>query len=290
MPSIDASAAGTFLIGGTTRVSRLGFGSMQLTAGNGFGPPRDPREAGRVLRRAVERGVNLVDTADAYGPFLVEEMIATSLHPYPDDLVIATKGGFVRDARGSWITDGRPEHLTQALHDSLRRLLRDSIDLYQLHRIDPQVPFDDQIGTLARFQEAGKIQHIGLSQVSVSQLDRAREIARIATVQNLYNLADRSSSDVVGYAARHGIGFIPWFPLATGGLVDAPVLRRVAAGHDATASQVALAWLLQRSTTMLPIPGTSSIDHLDDNIDAAALRLSAQDIEELDVVGHERES
>lgn len=288
MSSTNASEAGAFSIDGTTSVNRLGFGSMQLTSGNGFGPPRDSGEAGRVLRRAVERGVNLVDTADAYGPFLVEDLIAASLYPYPEDLVIATKGGFVRDARGSWIADGRPEHLTEALEGSLRRLRRDSIDLYQLHRIDPEVPIEDQVGTLARLQQAGKIRHIGLSQVTVRQLEQAGAIAPISTVQNLYNLAERSSADVLEYATRQGIGFIPWFPLATGGLVDAPVLQKVADRHGATASQVALAWLLQSSPTMLPIPGTSSVGHLDDNIDAASLRLTADDVAELDAAGRGR--
>ncbi len=209
MDAVTAAESGSFAIGPGLKVNRLGFGSMQLTGSNGFGPSRDPVEAVAVLRRAVERGVTLIDTADAYGPAVAEELIADALWPYPSDLVIATKGGFVRDDRGSWITDGRPEHLREVIEGSLRRLRLDCIDLYQLHRIDRKVPLADQVGTLRELRDEGKIAHAGVSQVSVAQLEEARSIIPIATVQNMFNVTDRSSADVVRYAERHGIGFMP---------------------------------------------------------------------------------
>lgn len=284
MDAVTAGESGSFAIGPGLEVNRLGFGSMQLTGRNGFGPSRDAVEAVAVLRRAVERGVTLIDTADAYGPSVAEELIAEALSPYPSDLVIATKGGYVRDDRATWITDGRPEHLRDAIEGSLRRLRLDRIDLYQLHRVDRKVPLADQVGTLRELRDEGKIANAGLSQVSVAQLEEARSIIPIATVQNLFNVTDRSSADVVRYAERHGIGFIPWFPLATGGLIDQPVLQSIADAHGATTSQVALAWLLQHSKTMLPIPGTSSRAHLDQNIDAARLHLQEAEIARIDLM------
>ncbi|GAA3632554.1 aldo/keto reductase [Microbacterium awajiense] len=281
--TVRAQAAGTFLIGGELPVARLGFGSMQLTGPHAFGPPPDADRARRVLRDAVDLGVNLIDTADAYGPETVETLIAEALHPYPDDLVIASKGGFVRGPRAEWIVDARPEHLRVALEGSLRRLRVETIDLYQLHRVDARVPIEDQVGTLDDLRTQGKIRHIGLSQVSVDQLRAAAAVTPIATVQNLYNLADRSAEDLVRVAAETGIGFIPWFPLATGGLVDGRgALGSVAARTGATPSQIALAWLLHRTTTMLPIPGTSSPEHLRDNIAAGGIALTADEIALLD--------
>jgi aryl-alcohol dehydrogenase-like predicted oxidoreductase len=255
---------------------------MQLTMGNGFGPPRDRAEADAVLKRAVELGVTLIDTADAYGPWSVEELIAAALHPYRDDLLIATKGGFVRDGNGRWITNGRPSHLREALEGSLSRLRLDTIDLYQLHRVDAAVPLEDQLGTLADLHQEGKIRHIGLSEVTVSQLSRAEAVTPIATVQNLFNLADRKSADVLEYATDHDIGFIPWFPLATGGLTRSPRLNQIAARQGISASQVALAWLLQHSDNVLPIPGTSQVAHLEDNVAAASIRLDVEDLATLD--------
>jgi aryl-alcohol dehydrogenase-like predicted oxidoreductase len=276
MTKVDAGA-GRYSIGGDLDVSRLGFGSMQLMGRNGFGPARDAAAATAVLRRAVELGVDLIDTADAYGPFVAETLIAEALHPY-DGLVIATKGGFVRDAAGSWISDGRPQHLRDAIHGSLKRLKLERIDLYQLHRVDAAVPLADQVGTLRDLQAEGKIRHVGLSQVTVAQIEEARRITEVASVQNLYNVADRSSRDVVEYAKRVGMGFIPWFPLATGRLTNQPALLRIAQSHGVSTSQVALAWLLQDSPTMLPIPGTSSVEHLEDNLQAASLRLTDDEV------------
>jgi len=279
LPTPLASAAGTFLIGGELPVVRLGYGSMQLTGRNALGPPRDPDAARRVLRRAVELGVTLIDTADAYGPDVAENLIAEALHPYPDDLVIATKGGFVRGDRGQWRTDGRPTHLRDALEGSLHRLRLDAIDLYQLHRIDSAVPLDDQIGTLSELRDEGKIRYIGLSEVTVTQVRRASVITPIATVQNLYNLAQRDADDLVDYAAEHSIGFIPWFPLATGQLTEPTgPMGAIARRSGASASQIALAWLLQRSPTMIPIPGTSSVQHLEENLGSAQVQLEPSEI------------
>jgi aryl-alcohol dehydrogenase-like predicted oxidoreductase len=279
----DAAAAGTFAIGGDLPVARLGFGSMQLTGPNAFGPARDAAGARAVLRRAVDLGVNLIDTADAYGPGVAETLIGEALHPYRAHLVIATKGGFVRGPRGEWITDGRPEHLREALDESLRRLRLERIDLYQLHRIDSRVPLAEQIGALRELRDAGKIRHIGLSEVTVAQLRQAEGVTPIATVQNRYNLAERSSDDLLTYTTERGIGFIPWFPLATGGLTrPAGPLGAIGARTGATPSQIALAWLLHRSPAVLPIPGTSSIAHLEENVGAGSLRLSGPDLALLD--------
>jgi pyridoxine 4-dehydrogenase len=277
-----ASASGTFSIGGETTVNRLGFGAMQLTGKGVWGDPRDPDEAVRVLRRAVELGVNFVDTADSYGPFVSERLICQALHPYPEDLTIATKAGLTRHGPGIWKPVGRPEYLRQQCELSLRHLGLDCIPLYQLHRIDPKVPLAEQLGELAALQGEGKIRHIGLSEVTVEQLEEAQQHASIATVQNLYNLANRQAEDLLDHCEQHGIGFIPWFPLATGELARAGgPLDAIAAEQDATPSQLALAWLLRRSPAMLPIPGTSSVAHVEDNVKAAEIELSDEQFEAL---------
>jgi pyridoxine 4-dehydrogenase len=270
-----AKASGEFSIGGTLPVTRLGYGTMQLTGPGVWGDPEDPDEAVRVLRRAVELGVNFLDTADSYGPVVAEELIRKALHPYPSDLVIATKAGLTRHGPSIWRPVGRPEYLRQQAEMSLRRLGLEQIPLFQLHRIDPAVPLEDQVGELKSLAEEGKIGFIGLSEVTVDQLKAAEAIAPIATVQNLYNLANRSSEELVDYSATHGIGFIPWFPLATGELAKpGGPLDTLAERRGASPSQLALAWLLHRSPVMLPIPGTSSVAHLDDNVAAAEITLS----------------
>jgi pyridoxine 4-dehydrogenase len=273
-PSL-VSASGTYSLGGDLPVHRLGYGAMQLTGPGVWGEPADRAEALRVLRRAVQWGVTLIDTADSYGPFVSDALIREALYPYPQDLVIATKVGFTRQGPGVWTVVGRPEYLRQQVELNLRHLGVDRIDLLQLHRIDPAVPLADQIGELAALQAEGKIRHIGLSEVSVEQISAARATAPIVSVQNRYNLADRRAEDVLEYAERENIAFIPWFPLATGQLA-APggVLDGLAREHGASASQLALAWLLRRSPVMLPIPGTSSVTHLEENLRAAELTLS----------------
>jgi len=278
-----AEGAGTFAIGGDLPVARLGFGSMQLPGRNAFGPSRDPEGARAVLRRAVELGVTLIDTADAYGPEVAEQLIGEALAPYRPDVVVATKGGFVRGRRGEWIVDGRPEHLRAAVQGSLRRLRLERIDLYQLHRIDHRVPLDEQVGALAAMRAEGLIRHVGLSEVGVDELRAAQRIVPIATVQNRYNLVERASEDLVRVTAELGTGFIPWFPLATGGLTQAGgALGAIADRAGATPSQVALAWLLQHSPNVLPIPGTSSVPHLEENVAAGTVRLSPADVALLD--------
>lgn len=269
------SRSGAFAIGGDTPVHRLGYGAMQLTGPGVWGDPADPDEAIRVLRRAVELGVNFIDTADSYGPFVAEELIREALHPYPADLVIATKAGLTRSGPGEWAPVGRPEYLRQQLELSLRHLAVERIELFQLHRIDPKVPLADQVGELAKMQSEGKIHHIGLSEVSIAQLVEAQRTATIVTVQNLYNIADRSSEALLEHADANGIGFIPWFPLATGRLAGTGgPLDRIAAELDASPSQLALAWLLKRSPVMLPIPGTSTVAHLDENLAGAEIELT----------------
>jgi aryl-alcohol dehydrogenase-like predicted oxidoreductase len=270
-----AGASGTFLLGGDLPVHRLGYGTMQLTGPGVWGDPADADEAVRVLRRAVELGVTLIDTADSYGPFVTDGLIRRALHPYPDDLVIATKVGFTRQGPGVWTPVGRPEYLRQQVELNLRHLGVERIDLLQLHRIDPAVPVADQIGELGALQGEGKIAHIGLSEVSVAQIEQAREVAPIVSVQNRYNLADRAAEDVLTFTERENIAFIPWFPLATGRLSEpGGVLAQAAKRHDASPSQLALAWLLHRSPVMLPIPGTSSVAHLEDNLAAARIELT----------------
>jgi pyridoxine 4-dehydrogenase len=278
-----AEASGTFLIGGAIPVRRLGFGTMQLTGEGVWGEPRDHTEAIAVLRRAVELGINLIDTADSYGPEVAERLIAEALHPYPAGLLIATKAGFQRPGPSRWVEDGRPEHLRSAVEGSLRRLRLSRIDLLQLHRIDPKVAMEDQIGALVDLQREGKIRHIGLSEVDVNQIEAVRLITSIVSVQNRYNLVDRNSEDVLEYCTRENIGFIPWFPLATGELAkhDGP-LTRAAKRLKAQAAQVALAWLLRKSPVMLPIPGTSKVEHLEENTAAAPIKLDDSTMEELD--------
>jgi aryl-alcohol dehydrogenase-like predicted oxidoreductase len=277
-----AGKAGEFLIGNDLRIARLGYGAMRITGKGIWGEPADRAEAIRVVRRAVELGVNFIDTADSYGPFVSEEIIAEALHPYPAGLVIATKGGFDRPGPDQWVENGRPEHLRSACEGSLRRLRLDRIDLYQLHRIDPKVPAEDQIGTLKDLQAQGKIKHIGLSEVSVRQIQHAQTLAPIVSVQNRYSLADRGSEDVLEFCEREKIGFIPWFPLAAGQLSGADSsVSRTAAQLKATPSQVALAWLLARSPVILPIPGTSSVKHLEENIAAAGLKIDEDTVRAL---------
>jgi pyridoxine 4-dehydrogenase len=276
--------SGTFAIGGDLRVHRLGFGAMRITGKGIWGEPQDHGEAIRVLKRSLELGIDFIDTADSYGPEVSERLIAEALHPYPEDLVIATKAGLRRPGPDQWVEDGRPEYLRGQVEGSLRRLRLDRIDLLQLHRIDPKVPLDDQVGALARLQQEGKIRHIGLSEVTVAQIEAARRIAEIVTVQNLYNLANRKSEDVLDYSEAEGIGFIPWFPLATGDLAQpGGPLARAGERLDARPSQVALAWLLRRSPVMLPIPGTSRVTHLEENAAAALLELDDETLQELEL-------
>jgi pyridoxine 4-dehydrogenase len=275
-----AAAVSTIRLGDLT-VNRMGFGAMRLCGLLVWGWPRDRAKAQRVLRRALELGVNLIDTADSYGPEVNESQIAESLHPYPKGLVIATKGGLVRPNRFTWKEDGRPEHLRSAVEGSLRRLRLERIDLYQLHAPDPRVPFADSVGALAELQRAGKIRHFGISNVTVAQLEEARRIAPVVSVQNEYNFRKRSSDDVLAACERLGIAFLPWFPLGGKRGVRGARLRRVAQRHGASPMLVALAWLLGRSRAMLPIPGTQSIEHLEENVRAAALKLTPEDLREL---------
>jgi pyridoxine 4-dehydrogenase len=277
------AASGTFTIGGDLTIYRLGFGTMQLPGPGVWGPPKNKDEAIAVLRRAVELGVNLLDTADSYGPEVAESLIAEALYPYPPQLVIATKGGYLRPGPDQWKPDGRPEHLREALEGSLRRLRLERIDLYQLHVPDPNVPYEVSVRALADMRAQGKIRHIGVSNVNREQLEIARSIVPIVTVQNRYNLVDRSSEEMVNICERDGLGFIPWFPLATGDLARAGgKLDQIAARHRATPAQIALAWLLQRSRVMLPIPGTSSVKHLEEDIAAAQIKLSDDEFRALD--------
>lgn len=283
-----ASSSGTFALGGQLVVHRLGFGAMRITGPGVWGEPADRDQAIAVLRRAVELGVDLIDTADSYGPYVSEELIRTALRPYPSQLVIATKAGMVRTGPNLWHPVGRPEYLRQECEMSLRRLGLEQIPLFQLHRIDPQVPLEDQVGELAALQSEGKIRFIGLSNVSVDQIKAARALVPIATVQNRYNLVDRGSEDVVELCEREHIGFIPWFPLATGALSrrDGP-LTAFSARLGATPSQVAVAWLLHRSEVILPIPGTASVAHLEENLEAALIGLTDDQVAELGKLGAE---
>ncbi|HWE06645.1 MAG TPA: aldo/keto reductase [Rhizomicrobium sp.] len=274
---------GEFQIGGDLAVARLGYGAMRITGPGIWGEPANRADAIRVLRRAIELGVNFIDTADSYGPAVSEEIIAEALHPYPKGLVIATKGGFDRPGPNRWVENGKPEHLRAACDSSLRRLRLERIDLYQLHRIDSKYPAEDQLGTLKDLQSQGKIRHIGLSEVSVRQIEHARSIVPIVSVQNRYSLTDRASEDVLECCERESIGFIPWFPLAAGRLSGREsVIQSAAEKLKATPSQLALAWLLQRSPVMLPIPGTSSIPHLEENVAAANLQIPPDVMHELD--------
>jgi aryl-alcohol dehydrogenase-like predicted oxidoreductase len=273
---IDSS--GTFSLGDDLPVHRLGYGAMQLTGQGIWGEPRDRDECLRVLRRAVDLGVDFIDTADSYGPHVSEELIRAALHPYPDGLVVATKGGLTRTGPGQWHPVARPMYLRQQCEMSLRRLGVERIDLYQLHRVDPETPMEDSLGELGKLQAEGKIRHIGVSEVDLDTLKRMREIVEVVSVQNLYNVADRQHEDVLDYCAAEGIGFIPWFPLATGKLArDGGPLDQAAKQHDRSPSQLALAWLLRRSPVMLPIPGTSSVAHLEENCAAAEIELSDEE-------------
>ena len=278
-----ARASGEFAIGGDLPVVRLGYGTMQLPGPGVWGEPHDHGEAVRVLRRAVDLGVTLIDTADSYGPRVSERLIREALHPYADDLVIATKAGLTRPGPGRWERNGTPEYLRAQAEESLRLLGLERIELFHLHRIDPNVPLADQLGALVELQAAGKIGRIGLSEVSVSEIEAARTITPIATVQNLYNLSDRSAEPLLDYCEREGIGFIPWFPMATGALASrGGPLRSMADRLAVTPAQIALAWLLQRSPVMLPIPGTSTVAHLEENVDAARIDLTWEQVRQLD--------
>ena len=277
----NAAASGSFTIAGDLEVNRLGFGAMRITGEGIWGPPDDPDNARAVLRRAVELGVDLIDTADSYGPNVSEELIAEALAPYPQGLVIATKGGLERTGPGAWPRNGRPEHLRRACEGSLRRLRLERIDLYQLHRPHPDVPYEESVGALKELRDEGKVRHVGVSNVSVEQLEAARGVVEIATVQNRYSVADRASEDVLEACERDAIGFLPWWPLGAGDVAGGP-LREVADRHDATPFQVAIAWLLRRSPVILPIPGTQSLDHLEENVAAAELELSDEDLARLD--------
>jgi pyridoxine 4-dehydrogenase len=274
--SLSAAGAGTITLGGELTVNRLGFGAMRLTGDGIWGPPKDPASAIAVLRRAIELGVNFIDTADSYGPNVSEELIAEALAPYPTDLVIATKGGWNRPGPNQWTHDASPAHLREAVDGSLKRLRLDRIDVYQLHVPDPVVPFDASVEILANMQSEGKIRLVALSNVTVEHIERARKIVPIVSVQNRYSFADREWDNVVDYCERNGIAFIPWFPLGAG-RVAGRLLERIAKARQVKPIQIALAWLLKRSPIMLPIPGTSSITHLEENVEAASLQLSEKE-------------
>jgi aryl-alcohol dehydrogenase-like predicted oxidoreductase len=279
---LDDEAPGTFTLGAELTVRRLGFGAMRLTGDGVWGEPPDHEVALAVLRRAAQLGINLVDTADSYGPEVSERLIAEALYPYPEDLVIATKGGVARPGPGRWEPDGRPEHLREACEGSLRRLRLERIAVYQLHTVDAKVALEESLGALTELRDEGKIAHIGLSNVGVEQLERALDLTPVVSVQNRFNLVDRDSEDVLEACERHGIAFIPWFPLATGSLArPGGPLERAAARHQAAPAQVALAWLLARSAVMLPIPGTGSVEHLEENVAATGVRLGGDDVAEL---------
>ena len=281
------TTSGDFVLGGDIPVHRLGFGAVQLCGNgkDGWDVPKDRNNAVAVVRRALELGVNLIDTADSYGPGVSEEIIAEALYPYPVDLVMATKGGLVIQGPRHWVRNGKPSHLRQALEGSLRRLRLERVDLYQLHAIDPDVPIEESAGALADMQADGKIRHIGVSNVNVNELRQAQSVARIVSVQNRYNLWERDSEPMVNICQAEGLGFIPWFPLGEGHLVQArDEVEHIAQSHNATPAQIAIAWLLQRSPTMLPIPGTSSIAHLEENVAASWIKLTREEFEILDTL------
>jgi pyridoxine 4-dehydrogenase len=279
--SEQTAPAGQIELGREVTVNRLGFGAMRITGPGVWGEPKDANQAHLVLRRVLELGVDFIDTAHAYGPEVSERLIAEALHPYPNNLVVATKSGLQRARRGSWSADGRPETIRRDCERSLTLLRRDRIDLYQLHTVDRKVPIEESLGAMAELRAEGKVRMIGVSNVSVDELARARAVTEIASVQNRFNLGERSSDDVLAVCERDGIAFLPWYPLGAGALTRSPELEAVAAAHGATAAQVAIAWLLQRSPVMLPIPGTSSLAHLDENVAAAALQLSQEELDRL---------
>ncbi len=278
---IKATSSGQFKIGGELTINRLGFGAMRITGSGIWGPPDNRKEALRVLRCLPELGVNFIDTADSYGPNISEELIAEALHPYPQGMFIATKGGLTRPGPNKWEPNGRPEYLRSALEGSLKRLKVERIDLYQLHRIDSEVPMEDSLGVLKDAQEEGLIRYIGLSEVSAEQLEQASETIKVATVQNMYNLNERQWEDSLTWCEENNAGFIPWYPLSAGSINSQKSIQKVAKKHEATEYQVALAWLLKHSPMMLPIPGTSSVAHLEENVAAAALQLDEEDMREL---------
>ena len=288
--TVNAALAGTIDIGGDLPVNRFGFGAMRITGEGIWGEPADREEAKRVLRRAVELGINFIDTADSYGPEVSERLIAETLYPYPEDLVIATKGGLIRPGPGAWEPDGRPAHLRAACEGSLKRLRVDQIDLYQFHRPDPKVPFEESVGALVELKAEGKIRHIGLSNVTVEQVERAQKLTPIVSVQNRYSVFDRESEPVLEFCSLEELAFLPWRPVAGGELEDAGVLAEIARRNNATPSQVALAWLLAHSPVMLPIPGTSKVAHLEENLGAVALDLAPSDLAALDKVAPEPRS
>jgi pyridoxine 4-dehydrogenase len=281
--AVNAKASGTFTIGGDLTVNRLGYGAMRITGSGIWGEPKDRENAKRVLRRAVELGVNFIDTADSYGPDVSERLIGEALAPYAKGIVIATKGGLTRQGPDKWLPVGRPEYLTQQVEMSLRLLKIERIDLWQLHRIDPKVPVEESLGAIKKLQEQGKILHVGLSEVKPREIDRARKVIDIVSVQNQYNIGDRQHEDVVEYCTKHKLAFIPWFPVAAGKLAQpGGKLDAAAKAHGATVSQLSLAWLLHHSPVMLPIPGTSSVEHLEENIAAAEVNLSASEWKEIE--------
>jgi pyridoxine 4-dehydrogenase len=281
--AVNAAASGTFTLGGDLTVNRLGFGAMRITGDGIWGEPKDRDTAKKVLRRAVELGVNFIDTADSYGPDVSEQLIGEALAPYAKGVVIATKGGLTRQGPNQWLPVGRPEYLVQQVEMSLRRLKLERIELWQLHRIDPKVPVEESLGAIKKLQEQGKIRHVGLSEVKPHEIDQARKVIEIVSVQNQYNLGDRQHEDVVDYCTKHKIAFIPWFPVAAGKLArPGGKLDSVAKAHGATVSQLSLAWLLHHSPVMLPIPGTSSVQHLEENIAAASVKLSAAEWKDIE--------
>jgi aryl-alcohol dehydrogenase-like predicted oxidoreductase len=283
LTAVNAKASGTLAIGGDLTVNRLGYGAMRITGDGIWGEPKDREGAKKVLRRAVELGVNVIDTADSYGPEVSEQLIGEALAPYPKGMAIATKAGLTRQGPNQWLPVGRPEYLIQQVEMSLRRLKLERLDLWQLHRIDPKVPVEESLGAIKKLQEQGKIRHIGLSEVKPHEIDKARKIVEIVSVQNQYNLTDRQHEDVVEYCTKHKLAFIPWFPVAAGKLAKpGGKLDTVAKAHGATVSQLSLAWLLHHSPVMLPIPGTSSVGHLEENVGAAGVKLSDAEWKEIE--------
>lgn len=277
-PTLSTQSSGTFSLGGKTSVHRLGFGAMRITGEGIWGPPRDRQEAIRVLKRAVALGIDFIDTADSYGPYVSEELIAEALHPYPKGLIIATKGGLVRTGPNQWHPVGRPEYLQQEVEMSLRRLKLERVDLWQLHRIDPKVPVEESLAPIKKLQEQGKILHVGLSEVKPHEIEQARKVINIVSVQNQYNLGDRQHEDVLQYCDKHNIAFIPWIPVAAGKLArPGGPLDQAAKRHGNTVAQLSIAWLLHHSPVMLPIPGTSSVKHLEENVASASVQLSAEE-------------